>query len=131
MAVSATFDAMPWESWSGLDTADDTVRWKLIFSEGRTPTARMSMGLAEIAPGGVLPLHHHPPAEIYHVLVGEGRCYVEGLAHELAPGVSLFIPPDAQHLTVNTGAEALCFLFIFPSDRLEDVNYHFEDHPDR
>ena len=126
MAVSATLDATPWESWEGLDPAGaHLVRWKMLFSRGATPSSAMSMGLAEIAPGGCLPLHHHAPAEIYHVLAGEGRCDVEGVAHEMLPGISLFIPPDARHVTANIGMEPLRFLFIFPADRLEDVRYHF------
>ncbi|WP_120007842.1 cupin domain-containing protein [Teichococcus vastitatis] len=57
----------------------------------------MSIGLAEIAPGGILPLHHHEPAEIYHVVDGEGVVEVEGVAHHLHPGISMFIPADAWH----------------------------------
>ena len=130
MAVSATFDAPAWESWDGPDPAGaNPVRWKLLFSRGLTPTTDMCMGLAEIAPGGRLPLHHHAPAEIYHVLAGEGRCDVEGVAHEMLPGVSLFIPPDALHATTNTGERPLRFLFVFPTDAFDDVEYHFEAQP--
>jgi quercetin dioxygenase-like cupin family protein len=85
------------------------------------------MGLAEIAPGGVLPLHHHAPAEVYYVLEGEGLAEVEGVPHRLRPGVSLFIPGDARHRTTNTAARPLRFLFVFPTDSFEDVTYHFDE----
>ena len=82
--TSVALEELPWETWDDPGMADRSgVRWKLVFSGHRTPTGAMSVGLAEIEPGGVLPLHHHAPAEVYHVLEGEGLAEVEGEAHEL------------------------------------------------
>jgi len=115
-----------WESWDDPEFAEKTkVRWKLIFSGQRTPTGLMSMGLAEIAPGGILPLHHHKPGEIYHVIDGEGVVEIEDVAHRLHSGVSVFIPPDAWHCTTTTGPKPLRFLFVFPTDSFEEIVYHF------
>ena len=121
-------EGLPWE------TRDDPVmagriktRWKLIFSGCRTPTEAMSFGLAEFPPGGVLPLHHHAPAEIYHVLDGEGLTEIEGEPHRLGAGVSLFIPANARHRTSNTGPGPLRFLFVFPTDSFEEIVYHFDE----
>ena len=121
-------EGLPWE------TRDDPVmaarsgtRWKLIFSARRTPTEAMSFGLAEFPPGAVLPLHRHAPAEVYHGLDGEGLVEVEGEPHRLRAGVSLFIPADARHRTTNTGPGPLRFLFVFPTDSLEEVVYHFDE----
>ncbi|WIX34968.1 cupin domain-containing protein [Salinicola sp. JS01] len=50
------------------------------------------MGLAEIAPEGILPLHQHDPAEIYHILSGEGQMEIEGVTFPLYAGQSVFIP---------------------------------------
>ena len=121
-------DELSWETWDDPDlAARSAVRWKLVFSGPRTHTGAMSMGLAEVAPGGVLPLHHHAPAEIYHVLEGEGRCEVEGMAHELRAGTSLFIPAGARHRTTNDGAAPLRLLFVFPTDSFEEIAYHFDE----
>ena len=121
-------EGLPWE------TRDDPVmaarsgtRWKLIFSARRTLTQAMSFGLAEFPPGAVLPLHHHAPAEIYHVLDGDGLTEIEGEPHRLRAGVSLFIPANARHRTTNTGPGPLRFLFVFPTDSLEEVVYHFDE----
>ncbi|WP_159718647.1 cupin domain-containing protein [Geminicoccus flavidas] len=117
-----------WTSWDDPRfVAETKVRWKLIFSGQQTDTASMSMGLAEIAPGGILPLHHHAPAEIYHVLDGEGVVGIEGVAHRLQAGISVFIPPDAWHQTTNTGSAPLRCLFVFPTDSFEEVTYHFAE----
>ena len=115
-----------WESWDDPDfVARTKVRWKLIFSGERTPTDLMSMGLAEIAPGGVLPLHHHEPGEIYHVIDGEGIVEIGGVSHRLQSGISVFIPPNVWHHTTNTGPTPLSFLFVFPTGSFDEVVYHF------
>jgi quercetin dioxygenase-like cupin family protein len=115
-------EGLPWETREDPPPATGIrTRWRLIFSRPRTPgTSAMCMGLAEFPPGAVLPLHHHAPAEIYHVLDGEGLTEVEGEPHRLRPGVSLFIPANARHRTTNTGARPLRFLFMFPTDSFEE-----------
>lgn len=122
-------EALPWEARNGPAPATGRrTRWRLIFSRPRTPgTETMSLGLAEFPPGGVLPLHHHAPAEIYHVLDGEGLTEIEGVPHRLRAGVSLFIPANARHRTTNTGPSPLRFLFVFPTDSFEEIVYHFDE----
>ncbi len=120
-------DEPAWDTWDDPSLAGRSdVRWRLLFSGSRTPTEAMCVGLAEIGPGGVLPLHHHAPPEVYHVLEGVGRCEVEGTAHEMRRGASLFIPAGARHRTANAGPAPLRFLFVFPTDSFEDVTYHFD-----
>lgn len=118
----------PWETRDDPELAARIgTRWRLIFSGRRTPTEAMTGGLAEFPPGAVLPLHHHAPAEVYHVLEGDGLAEVEGEPHRLRAGVSLFIPADARHRTTNTGAGPLRFLIVFPTDSFEEVVYHFDE----
>jgi quercetin dioxygenase-like cupin family protein len=127
-ATAIDLEGLAWETWDDPGLKDrSAVRWKLVFSGRRTPTGAMSVGLAEIAPGGVLPLHHHAPAEVYHVLEGEGRAEVEGEPHRLRAGLSLFIPANARHRTTNTGPGPLRFLFVFPTDSFEEVVYQFHE----
>jgi quercetin dioxygenase-like cupin family protein len=126
--IRVASDEVSWETWDDPNlAARSPVRWRLIFSGRRTPTQAMSMGLSELAPSGVLPLHHHAPAEIYHVVDGMGVAEVEGVAHELNAGISLFIPPNARHRTINTGPAPLRVLFVFPTDSFEEVVYHFDE----
>ena len=121
-------EGLPWETREDPALAARIgTRWKLIFSGRRTPTEAMTVGLAEFPPGAVLPLHHHAPAEVYHALEGEGVVEVEGEAHRLRAGVSLFIPANARHRTTNTGDGPLRFLFVFPTDNFEEVVYHFDE----
>ncbi|HEV7255769.1 MAG TPA: cupin domain-containing protein [Mesorhizobium sp.] len=119
-------EAVEWESWPESPFIDETkLRWKLLFSAPKTPTAEMSMGLAEIAPGGELPRHRHAPGEIYHGVSGEGEVEIEGRTYTLSPGRSLFIPSNVWHRTAAMGSEPLRFLFLFPTSALDDVHYDF------
>jgi quercetin dioxygenase-like cupin family protein len=121
-------EGLPWETWEDQAlAARSKTRWKLMFSGRHTPTEALSFGLAEFPPGAVLPLHHHAPAEIYHVLEGEGLTEIEGEPHQLRDGVSLFIPAGARHRTTNTGPRPLRFLFVFPTDSFEEITYHFDE----
>lgn len=105
------------------------VSWKLLFSADQTPTSELTMGLATIQPGGVLPLHHHEPAEIYYVLSGEGIVEIDGESHPLREGVAVFIPPDARHRTSASGNTPLHFVFVFPTASYADVTYHYHEEP--
>lgn len=108
----------------GEDPAFGTVRWRTLFSGDKTATSGMVMGVAEFGAGGTLLPHRHSPAEIYFGLDGEGVVTIDGVSHELTPGMALYIPQDAEHDTV-AGPEGLRFLYVFAKDRFAEVDYRF------
>lgn len=122
MPVVANADHAPLEG--GEDPAFGTLRWRTLFSADRTATSGMTMGVAEFGPGGTLLPHRHGPAEIYYGLSGRGTVTVDGVAHDLTPGVALFIPAEAEHGTV-AGDAGLRFLYVFPRDSFAEVEYRF------
>jgi mannose-6-phosphate isomerase-like protein (cupin superfamily) len=107
--------------------AKSSIRWKTLLGEGGTPTSQVTFGLAEIPVGGTWVLHHHAPPEVYFILSGEGRTEIDGVAHEVRKGTVLYIPGNAQHVTVNTGDQPLSFAYAFPTDTIEEIEYHFAD----
>ena len=117
---------LDWEAMGEDPCRGAETRWKLVFSADRTESGSISMGMAEIAPGGVLDLHHHEQPEVYHVLEGQGVVQIDRESHELAPGASIFIPGNARHVARNTGSTPLRFLFVFPTDAFGDVEYNFD-----
>ncbi|WP_309083437.1 cupin domain-containing protein [Chelativorans sp.] len=126
MAVFVDPDKLPWERWNGAAPPGDAgVQWKLLLSGDRTSSQQLCAGLAELAPGEVLPSHRHGPAELYFVLDGEGRCEVDDIGHPLRAGTALFIPGGAWHRTSNTGQEPLRYLFVLPADSIRDVEHQF------
>jgi quercetin dioxygenase-like cupin family protein len=122
LPVVANADHAPLEG--GEDPAFGTVRWRTLFCADRTETAGIVMGIAEFGPHGTLLPHRHAPSEVYFGLAGEGTVTIDGIAHDIRPGVALFIPEDAEHGTV-AGSEGLRFLYTFPRDRFGDVEYRF------
>jgi mannose-6-phosphate isomerase-like protein (cupin superfamily) len=99
------------------------VRWKFLIDADFTGSTGLSLGLAEIAPGGDLILHYHLPAEIYVVTNGEGTLNKSGELEEIKKGDVVYIGGSAKHALKNTGKETLKFYWIFPTDRFSDVEY--------
>ena len=118
---------LDWETWDdpGL-AAKSPVRWKILVSGERGPSSQLSTGIAEMAPGTLLPLHHHAPAETYYIISGHGYVTVDDHEASLNPGSSVFIPSNAKHSLRCTGTENLVFLFTFAADRFDEIVYHFD-----
>ena len=118
----ANADHAPLEG--GTDPAFGTVQWKTLFSADRTRTEGMVLGVAQFGPAGTLLPHRHTPSEFYFGLSGSGIVTIDGVGHQIAPGVALFIPADAEHGTV-AGPDGLTFLYGFPEDSFADIEYRF------
>ena len=99
------------------------VRWKFLIDADFTGSTGLSLGLAEIAPGGDLILHYHLPAEIYVVTNGKGTLNKSGELEEIKKGDVVYIGGSAKHALKNTGNETLEFYWIFPTDRFSEVEY--------
>ena len=117
-----------WETRSDPERhARSPIRWRLLVSADRTPSAGLTVGVLEIPPGASMLRHHHAPQEVYYVLGGEGRSELGDLVTPVGPGTTLFIPPNASHKTVNTGPGPLRFLWVFPTNTLAEIRYHYEE----
>jgi|TARA_B110000008_G_scaffold236124_1_gene241271 quercetin dioxygenase-like cupin family protein len=99
------------------------VRWKFLIDADFTGSTGLSLGFAEIAPGGNLTLHYHSPAEIYVVTNGKGTLNKSGGLEEIKKGDVVYISSNAKHALKNDGKENLEFYWIFPTDRFSDVKY--------
>ena len=83
----------------------------------------LSLGFAEIAPGGDLTLHYHSPDEIYVVTNGEGILNKSGDLEKIKKGDVVYIGGNEKHALKNNGKETLEFYWIFPTDRFSEVEY--------
>ena len=120
--------ALDWEGWDDpAVAARSAVRWKLLVSGDRGPSAGVVSGVGEVAPGGALLRHHHEPEETYYVVSGRGYVEIDGVRADVGPGTAVFIPSSAWHALYCTGAEPLVFVFTFARDRFADVKYHFDE----
>ena len=99
------------------------VRWKFLIDADFTGSSGLSLGFAEIAPGGNLTLHYHSPAEIYVVTSGKGMLNKSGELEEIKKGDVVYIAGNVKHALKNVGAETLEFYWIFPTDTFSEVKY--------
>jgi mannose-6-phosphate isomerase-like protein (cupin superfamily) len=99
------------------------VRWKFLIDADFTESSGLSLGFAEIAPGGDLILHYHAPSEIYVVTDGTGILNKCGKIEEIKKGDVVYIGENEKHALKNNGKETLKFYWIFPTDRFSEVKY--------
>ena len=110
------------QEWSTTDKYPG-VRWKFLIDSDFTGSSGLSLGFAEIEPGGDLILHYHSPAEIYVVTDGIGILNKSGEHEEIKKGDVVYIYENSKHGLKNNGKEILKFYWIFPKDRFSEVEY--------
>ena len=99
------------------------VRWKFLIDADFMGSSGLSLGFAEIAPGGNLSLHYHSPAEIYVVTSGKGILNKSGELEEIKKGDVVYIAGNEKHALKNNEKETLEFYWIFPTDTFSEVEY--------
>ena len=112
------------QEWSTTDKYPG-VRWKFLIDADFTESSGLSLGMAEIAPGGDLILHYHSPAEIYVVTDGMGILNKSGKLEEIKKGDVVYISENAKHALKNDGKETLKFYWIFPTNTFSEVEYFY------
>ena len=110
------------QEWSSTEKYPG-VRWKFLIDADFTESSGLSLGFAEIAPGGDLVLHYHAPSEIYVVTDGTGVLDKSGKLEEINKGDVVYIGKNEKHALKNEGKETLKFYWIFPTDRFSEVKY--------
>ena len=97
--------------------------FKFLIDKDFNGSTGLSLGCAEIAPGGGLTLHYHSPDEIYVVTNGEGILNKSGDLEKIKKGDVVYIGGNEKHALKNNGKETLEFYWIFPTDRFSEVKY--------
>ncbi len=78
-------------------------------------------GIQEVAPGSFVREHAHDPhEELILVIEGEGVAEIDGEAHPMSPGTTLYLAPTHTHKFTNTGAGALRFFWVLMPGGLSD-----------
>ena len=99
------------------------VRRKFLIDADFDGSSSLSVGFAQIAPGGNLTLHYHSPAEIYVITNGTGILNKSGELETIKKGDVVYIAGNVEHALKNNEKEKLEFYCIFPTDRFSEVEY--------
>ena len=110
------------QEWTSTDKYPG-VRWKFLIDKDFNGSTGLSLGYAEIAPGGDLTLHYHSPDEIYVIINGEGILNKSGDLEKIKKGDVVYIGRNEKHALKNDGEKTLEFYWIFPTDRFSEVEY--------
>ena len=110
------------QEWSSTEKYPG-VRWKFLIDSDFDGSSGLSLGFAEIAPGGNLTLHYHSPAEIYVVTNGTGILNKSGELETIKKGDVVYIAGNTKHALNKNGKETLEFYWIFPTDSFSEVGY--------
>lgn len=90
------------------------------FSAKFIHTDQVTIGFIDIAPGSVLPEHHHFHEQTTTVLEGKLELTVEGKSHVLEAGQAFVIPANARHSAL---AHAACKVMDVFSPVREDYKF--------
>ena len=122
MIIVKNLESVSGQEWSTTEKYPG-VRWKFLIDAEFMDSSGLSLGFAEIAPGGDLTLHYHSPAEIYVVTNGKGILNKSGELEEIKKGDVVYIAGNTKHALKNTSKKTLQFYWIFPTDRFSEVEY--------
>lgn len=118
----------PWQEWTDpAIRAKSPIRWKLLVGGERIASRGLVVGTAELPVGARLIRHHHAPPEAYYFLEGRGQMEVSGEVTEVGPSSAVYIPADASHALFNTGTALLRFVWIFPANRFDEIQYIYDE----
>ena len=124
MIFIKNLNSVSYQEWSTTNKYPG-VRWKFLIDADFTESSGLSIGIAEIAPGGDLILHYHSPAEIYVVTDGTGMLNKSGKLEEIKKGDVVYISKNTKHALKNNGKETLKFYWIFPTNTFSEVEYFY------
>lgn len=114
MASDARHDRRPWGEYHVLEDAEDCKVKRI-----------------DVLPGKRLSYQRHARrAEHWVVVRGVGLVTLDGVEHELQPGMSIDIPVGAAHRVANPGGETLSFIEVqrgtyFGEDDIERLEDDF------
>jgi oxalate decarboxylase len=101
---------------------------RIVDSSNFKASTTIAAALVEIAPGAIREMHWHPTTDEWqYYLGGQGRMTVfasggKARTFDYCGGDVGYVPFAMGHYIENTGAETLCLLEMFRSDRFADVS---------
>ena len=115
------------EAWD-LSDLHPGLRWQFSVNDGVTNSNGLSCGYLQLDPGAVLPLHFHKEQEIYVITQGNAELLTdENTMRTVTAGDTVYIPEQSWHGIKNISQSLVEFIWIFPTDTWQEVQYIFAD----
>lgn len=92
-------------------TTKDGSEIRELLAHRNSCIVNQSLAEARLPVNGSTAPHYHPRCEeIYYILVGRGRMWIEDEIRTVEPGDAIAIPPGSRHQITNIGNEIMRFL---------------------
>jgi quercetin dioxygenase-like cupin family protein len=102
------------------------LRWQFSVNDRVTNSNGLSCGYLQLDPGAELPLHYHKEQEIYIITQGNAELLTgEHTVRAVSTGDTVYIPEHSWHGIKNISQSLVEFIWIFPTDRWQEVRYIF------
>src|SRR5215470_227230 len=88
-----------------------------LFEGYRHGGVATSCFVLDVPPGGGAVLHRHPYPEVFILLDGQARVWVDGISADVHEGQIAIVPAGARHRFTNTGDATLRTVNVHPNDR--------------
>lgn len=104
---------------------DGTQLRELLHPDKQPLELRYSLAHATVQMGQTSILHSLTTSEVYYILSGIGEMHIGDEKQLVAPGDTVYIPPNAKQFIHNPGTEPLVFICIVdPAWRKEDESVY-------
>lgn len=91
---------------------DNTLLREILHPDKAPLNLRYSLAHAVLKPGLASQSHKLRTSEVYYILEGEGKMFINNESANVFPGYTIYIPPEAKQYIQNTGNTDLKFLCI-------------------
>lgn len=92
--------------------SDGSILRELLHPDKADVAIRYSLAHARVSPGEGTKAHRLKTAELYYILSGRGRMYIDAEAADVDANCAIYIPPGTVQHIANTGESDLLFLCI-------------------
>ena len=100
---------------------DNTILREILHPDKAPLDLRYSLAHAKVPIGKTTYLHSLKTSEIYYILEGKGKMFIDNETEILEPGDTVYIPPLAKQCIENIGDQELVFICIVdPAWKEED-----------
>jgi len=94
----------------GIETQHLQCVVKRLIHPHTTGSLNVALSVAIVSPGQEIKSHSHSFEEAYFVAQGEGRMRIENEEFDVVAWDSVYIPPNEEHWTLNTGKKRLVLI---------------------